>query len=176
MKERLNSTDKLLQKIHPTEPPVENKIAEQHLLSDLESKFRSFREQVENEIASLHLEKNMYEEKYTKLFDLILQNKKKPNVVLETTGTMTSDEYSNVVTRAVQETSKIEKSTVDDSTQTEQFKSNKLEQMTVQSLSIGGSPDTHHKKDSHPDNTDKLEEKLNTMTGEIDNKVYFLYR
>lgn len=170
----MNSTDKLLQKIQVTEPLVDNKNTEQPLLSDLERKFRCFREQVENEIASLHLEKNMYEEKYTKLFDLILQTKKGPN--LETTGTMTSDMYSNLTTRTGQQTSIVEKATVDDATQTEQVKSNNLEQKTVQRLSIEAIQDRQpHNKDLNPDNSDKLEEKLSTLSGEIDNKVYVLY-
>lgn len=175
MKERLNSTDKLLQKIHVTEQPVDNKNSEQPLLSELERKFRSFREQVENDIASLHLEKNMYEEKYTKLFDVILQSKKRPDIILENTGTMTSDECTNLV-KTVEDTPKTEKSTVDGATQTGQVKPNKLEQNTVQRLSIEAFQDSpSHEKDLNLDTTDKLEQKLSTLSGEIENKVFFYF-
>lgn len=162
LKERLNSTDKLLQQIHISEPQVEKNKTNEHVLTNLEKKFSSFREHVENEIASLHLEKNMYEEKYTKLFDLMLKSKEKPQVVLETIGTMTSEEGAN----GAYEPFKTKNTTADNFTQTREVK---LDAMTeVQKMPICY---TEANQNFTDDKSKELEDKLLMLSEDIDNKV-----
>lgn len=160
LKERLNSTDKLLQQINVSDPPVQKNNAGQNPVTELEAKFSSFREQVENEISSLHFEKNMYEEKYNKLFDLKLQFNQSGNLVLENVGTMTSDTFDISATK------------VHASTQTAQLRQNDLKQETVQILSLNNSQEISQGLYESPhDNHDRLEEKLTTLSEDIDNKV-----
>lgn len=85
LKEHLNSTDQLLQQISWSKTLIDQKNTNQDMLPDLEKKYCSFRDQVENEITTLRLEKKLYEDIYTKLFNVILQSKEKCNV-LQTTG------------------------------------------------------------------------------------------
>lgn len=162
LKERLNSTDKLLRQIHITEPPVDKNKTNEHLLTNLEKQFCSFRDQVENEIASLHLEKNMYEEKYTKLFDLMLKSKEQPHTILETIGTMTSEEG----THAIYEPFEVKKTTVDNFTQTRRIKLDTMTEQTIQEM-----PNTETSQNFTDDKSKELENKLLMLSEDIDNKV-----
>lgn len=174
LKERLNSTDKLLQQIQITEPPVERTNTE------FERKFYLFREQVENDISALHLEKNIFEEKYTRLFDLILQSKEKQMVVHQNIGTMTSDicNFSNITeNQEIQNTySASEKSKIENSTQTEQITMIKLKQNTDQIESINDSEnaDFHMRFVSDEQSEKQIEETQKTLSEDIENKVCLL--
>lgn len=160
LKERLNSTDKLLQQINVSELPVVKNKIEENPLSQLEKKFCSFKEKVENEMLSLHLEKNMYEEKYNKLFDLMIQSKQNHNVVLENVGTMTLDNIDNNAEV---------KPSVHVSTQTEQQKQINLKQETIQILSLNDPQEINcHPQEPHHES---LDEKLTTLNQDIDIKV-----
>lgn len=86
LKERLNIAEKLLQEkdgkvqndtLHDYEN--ENRLKVNEILE----KFEKFKDKVENDIKILQIEKNFYEEKYSKLFEVVLESSKKENVSTE---------------------------------------------------------------------------------------------
>ncbi|KAJ8935071.1 hypothetical protein NQ314_013016 [Rhamnusium bicolor] len=83
LKDRLNVTEKLLQdrdekpeNKHSDFNVDENKIK----VNEIQERFEKFKEKVENDIRILQIEKNFYEEKYGKLFDVVLHPHTKENV------------------------------------------------------------------------------------------------
>lgn len=75
LKERLNSTEKLLSEKAASETEVNWKKYESDVISDMQEKFKTFKEQIENEIANVQIEKTFYEDKYAKLYDTFMQYK-----------------------------------------------------------------------------------------------------
>lgn len=80
LKERLNETEKYLkEKSEKTEVykplPAYNDINEQVL--EIQNKFENFKKMVESDIANIQAEKKGYEEKYSSLLDIVVQNVKK---------------------------------------------------------------------------------------------------
>ncbi|KAJ8916183.1 hypothetical protein NQ315_016322 [Exocentrus adspersus] len=87
LKERLNITEKLLQEKEKKERDIrdivkesdENKVRAEEILE----KFEKFRDKVENDLKMLQVEKNFYEEKYSRLFDIVFELNKKDNANVE---------------------------------------------------------------------------------------------
>lgn len=175
LKERLNSTDKLLQEIHASESPVYKKVTDSNQLSDLEHKFCSFREQIENEIATLHFEKNMYEEKYTKLFDLILQSKEKANIIMESQATMTENIFTSNTKEVPKSDPQPKNISVENCTQTEDVMVKSLNGETEHRLLIDNSEDSRSNIKSTTSDTDKkIENAQKKLSEDIENKVQII--
>ncbi|KAJ8951822.1 hypothetical protein NQ318_019796 [Aromia moschata] len=83
LKERLNTTEKLLQeKEENMEKAITNLNADESKIrvDEIQEKFEKFREKVENDLKILQIQKNFYEDKYSKLFDLVIQSNNKENI------------------------------------------------------------------------------------------------
>lgn len=166
LKERLNSAEKMLQEKAVVESENPQKNGNDDIVAEIQEKFNSFKEQVENEIANLQLEKTFYEEKYGKMFDLVVQSK---NNRFENNGDKSFMKNANEkIENSTQTLSiSIENITVENCTQTEQTKKN-MQMETVQNVSI---PDQDNISDTQEYINDRIEEKINDFGETIDSKV-----
>lgn len=86
LKERLNIAEKLLQEKDEKVQNVklnDNENENKQKVNEILEKFEKFKDKVENDIKMLQAEKNFYEEKYSKLFDVVLESSKKESVNTE---------------------------------------------------------------------------------------------
>lgn len=177
LKERLNIAEKLLQEkddktqnMRLDETENENKLKVNEILE----KFEDFKDKVENDFKMLQMEKNFYEEKYSRLFDVVLESNKRENVNIESLPQQSvSKEVESQEKNPVEDI--INK--IETTTQTEQ------EDVHVKNLQIETVHDKNvfdfKDKDDYSDSArrrnniqDTIEQKINEFEEQIELKVY----
>ncbi|KAG5897168.1 hypothetical protein JTB14_022531 [Gonioctena quinquepunctata] len=84
LKERLNNTEKLIQKENDeveSDKLRDDELGASKLINEIQKNFERFREQVENKIESLQSDKNFYDDKYDKLFNVVLECRNKESII-----------------------------------------------------------------------------------------------
>ncbi|CAH2013409.1 unnamed protein product [Acanthoscelides obtectus] len=181
LKERLNATEKILKDKSAQVEMKENQQKNDEV-REIYAKFEKFKEQVENEISTLQTEKKFYEDKYNRLFDLVMQTKnsesqmslsqKKPDV-------SHASSESDVKRKNLQIVTFKDNALDSDKSKADVPKPKKLDVVTVQESYCGRKEDSKfEKKDVEIDNEsvveevdDKIERKISEISSNLENKI-----
>lgn len=160
LKERLNSTEKLLSEKAAFETEVNWKKYENDIITDMQEKFKAFKEQIENEIDNVRMEKTFYEDKYTKLYDTFAQYKNSAPEI---------DQQDNMTIKeaAIQKT--------ETSTQTDNLQNEEILQQTTLNMDVPEITETNNKMDNFLEKQEfvnhEMEQKIIAFSEMVESKV-----
>ncbi|XP_018561298.1 zinc finger protein DZIP1 [Anoplophora glabripennis] len=178
LKERLNITEKLLQEKDEQTQNVklkENENENKLKVIEILEKFEKFKDKVEYDIKMLQIEKNFYEEKYSKLFDVVLESNKKENV-----NTESSQQPRSVSKDQIQQQEKsflehiVDKIETTTQTEKENIPTKNLQIETVHNKNIFEFKDMDKDSDSTLEKNniqDTIEQKITQFEEQLESKI-----
>ncbi|XP_023029057.2 DAZ interacting zinc finger protein 1 [Leptinotarsa decemlineata] len=167
LKERLNNTEKRIQKDSDeieSDKLRDDEFDASKLINEIHKNFEKFREHVENKIDTLYSEKNFYDDKYNKLFNIVLEYRNRED-----------DQRKEQEVQNVKESSVEHSNMKESTTQTENAeKSEKLQIETIHNTNYyefkEGSTEELTAEDDHVHN-EILEKKMNAFGEILENKI-----